>query len=216
QVADLSWAVYYDSWAHASNNKAAAFVLGGAAFLQELGFTPVLAQTLMAVLVISFAATSLDTATRIERFIVAEIGDALKIKALTNPYVATTIAVIPAILLSTLRVADADGTVREAGWALWPVFGASNQMIASLTLLVLALYFWQRKRPVALLVIPMIFVMAVTMFSLVLHLLEFWAAENWLLLGLTLVLTSLILWMAGESVALFLGRMRGRDQSGQE
>src|SRR5690606_22868659 len=71
---DLSWAVYYDSWAHASGNKAAAFVLGGAAFLGELGIPTVLAATLMAVLVISFASTTLDTATRIERFIVAEIG----------------------------------------------------------------------------------------------------------------------------------------------
>ncbi|PRP90154.1 Carbon starvation protein A [Enhygromyxa salina] len=209
-VEDLSWAVYYDNWAHASGNKAAAFVLGGGAFLQQLGISAVLAQTLMAVLVISFASTTLDTATRIERFIIAEIGDALKVKALQNPYVATMIAVLPAIVLATMRVADGDGGVREAAWALWPVFGASNQMIASLTLLVLALYFWQRRRPVLPLVIPMVFVMGVTMFSLVLHLLAFWAEENWLLLGLTVVLSSLILWMSAESLGLFVRLLRER------
>ncbi|MBW2588265.1 MAG: carbon starvation protein A, partial [Deltaproteobacteria bacterium] len=63
-VADLSWAVYYDSWAHAGGNKAAAFVLGGGAFLEAVGLSSELARTLMAVLVIAFAATSLDTATR--------------------------------------------------------------------------------------------------------------------------------------------------------
>ncbi|NVB37159.1 carbon starvation protein A [Pseudenhygromyxa sp. WMMC2535] len=208
EIPDLSWAVYYDTWAHASGNKAAAFVLGGAAFLQELGLSAVLAQTLMAVLVISFASTTLDTATRIERLIVAEIGEALKIEALTNPYVATLVAIIPAILLATLRVSDASGQVREAGWALWPMFGAGNQMIASLTLLVVALYFWQRKRPVLPLVIPMVFVMIVTLISLVLHLLDFWAHQSWLLFGLSVVLTSLILWMGGESVALLLRRLR--------
>ncbi len=215
EVVDLSWAVYYDSWAHASGNKAAAFVLGGAAFLQQLGLSAVLAQTLIAVLVISFAATSLDTATRIERLIVAEIGEALKLPVLTNPYVATVVAIVPAIGLATLRVADADGTVREAGWALWPVFGASNQMIASLTLLVLALYFWQRKRPVAPLVVPMIFVMGVTMVSLVLRLLGFWASENWLLFGLTLVLSSMMLWMGAESLAHFLRLRRERTSESE-
>ena len=105
---------------------------------------------------------------------------------------------------------SADG--HEAAWALWPVFGASNQMIASLTLLVLALYYWQRRRPVLPLVVPMLFVMAVTMFSLVLHLVEFWAQERWLLLGLTVVLSALIVWMSVESLALFLRLLRERRE----
>ena len=203
---DLSWAVYYDSWAHASGNKAAAFVLGGSAFLAELGFSTVLAATLMAVLVISFASTTLDTATRIERLIIEEIGQAIGVKALQNPYVATMIATLPAIMLATVKL---DGG-KEAAWALWPVFGASNQMIASLTLLVMALYFWQRRRPVLPLVIPMLFVMAVTMFSLGLHLIEFTAAEQWLLVSLTVVLSSLILWMSVESLGLFVRLLRER------
>jgi len=79
-VPDLNWAVYYDSWAHASGNKAAAFVLGGGALIESLGISSQLANTLMAVLVISFAATTLDTATRIQRFFLSELGSALKIK----------------------------------------------------------------------------------------------------------------------------------------
>lgn len=216
EVADLSWAVYYDSWAHAAGNQAMAFVLGGAAFLQELGLSAVLAQTLTAVLVISFASTTLDTATRIERFIVAELGEALGLRVLCNRYVATLVAVVPALLLATVRVTDADGQVREVGGALWPVFGASNQMIASLTLLVLALYFWQRRRPVLPLVVPMLFVMAVTLLSLLLHLIGFWAQENWLLLGVTVVLSSLILWMSGESLALFVRLIRKRRAPASE
>jgi carbon starvation protein len=214
-VDDLSWAIYYDSWAHASGNKATAFVVGGAAFLQELGLSAALGQTLMAVLVISFASTTLDTATRIERLIIEELGTAMNVKLLTNPYVATTIAIVPALLLATMRVSDADGSVREAAWVLWPVFGASNQMIASLILLVLALYFWQRRRPVLPLVIPMLFVMAVTMISLVLHVLEFWAHENWLLLGLTILLSSLILWMCVESLGTFVRLLRERRAATQ-
>ena len=102
---------------------------------------------------------------------------------------------------------------REAAWALWPVFGASNQMIASLTLLVLALYFWQRRRPVVALVVPMLFVMVVTMFSLAIHLIEFASAKQWLLVSLTVVLSSLILWMSVESLGLFVGLLRERKRA---
>lgn len=209
EVLDLSWAVYYDSWAHASGNKAAAFVLGGAAFLGKLGLSPLLAQTLMAVLVISFAATSLDTATRIERLIVAEIGEAVGVKALSNPIVATLVGIVPAYFLATAKISNGAGEAKEVAWALWPVFGASNQMIASLTLLVLALYFWQRKRPILPLLIPMFFVMVVTLISLFMHLVSFWTAKNWTLLAMTVVLVSLLLWMGAESLLAFT---RGREQ----
>jgi len=37
-VSDLTWSVYYDSWAHASANKATAFVLGGGALLESIGY----------------------------------------------------------------------------------------------------------------------------------------------------------------------------------
>ena len=91
-VADLDWSSYYDSWEHASQNKAAAFVLGGGALIKSLGIPESFANTLMAVLVISFAATTLDTATRIQRFILNEFGKASKIHFLSNRFLAIIIA----------------------------------------------------------------------------------------------------------------------------
>ena len=73
-VENLSWHIYYDSWAHASMNKATAFVLGGGALIQQLGFSAKVSNTIIAVLVIAFAATTLDTVTRIQRFVLSEIG----------------------------------------------------------------------------------------------------------------------------------------------
>lgn len=210
-VDDLSWGVYYDSWAHAGVNNAAAFVLGGGAFLEALGIPGALAQTLMAVLVISFAATTLDTATRIQRLIVGEIGDALSIKPLTNPAVGTLIAVIPAAALAFVQVTDpSTGQTREAGWVLWPIFGASNQLLAALTLMVLALYFAVRKKPVMPLVIPMIFVTAVALVAIVAKLVEFLAAGNWPLTAVTAVMLALALWMLLEG-ALAVRRLASKD-----
>ena len=200
QVSDLNWAVYYDSWAHASGNKAAAFVLGGGALIQSLGIPASMANTLMAVLVISFAATTLDTATRIQRFILKEFGLAMKIKPLTNRYVATVIAIVPAILLAFWNVSDpGSGPTRQAGWVLWPIFGASNQMLAALTLMVLTLYYWQKKKPILPLLIPMVFIMVVTFTVLVSNAINFYG-HNGILFGLTILLMGLIIWMVFEGV----------------
>ena len=200
QVENLSWAVYYDSWAHASGNKASAFVLGGGALIQELGIPAELAKTLMAVLVISFAATTLDTATRIQRFVLSELGSAVNIKPLTNRYIATAVAVLPALALTLWNVTDpSTGAARQAGWVLWPMFGASNQMLAGLTLMVVTLYFWQLKSPLLPVLIPMILVMTATLVSIIINAIDFFAS-NWLLFGLNLFLIVLIFWMIYEGV----------------
>ena len=197
-VSDLSWSVYYDTWAHASGNKASAFVLGGGALLTSIGLSEPLANTLMAVLVISFAATTLDTATRIQRFILNEFGKATKLKILSNRYIATLIAIIPAILMAFWNITDpGSGVIKQAGWVLWPIFGASNQMLAALTLMVLTLYYWQKKKPFLPLLIPMLVIMIVTFSALLANAVKFYGV-NGILFILNLILITLIIWMIYE------------------
>ena len=209
EVSDLSWGVYYDTWAHAGANKATAFVLGGGAFLEAIGLPTGLARTLMAVLVISFAATSLDTATRIQRLILAELGRATKIKPLENRYIATFLALAPAALLTFWEVPDpVTGAAKQAGWVLWPIFGASNQMLAALTLMVIALYFWQQKRPVLPLIIPMAFVMVITLVAMVDKLRGFFEEGNLPMTAVATVFVALILWMLVEGALAFREKAR--------
>ena len=197
-VSDLSWSVYYDTWAHASGNKASAFVLGGGALLTSIGLSEPLANTLMAVLVISFAATTLDTATRIQRFILNEFGKATKLEILSNRYIATLIAIIPAILMAFWNITDpGSGVIKQAGWVLWPIFGASNQMLAALTLMVLTLYYWQKKKPFLPLLIPMLVIMIVTFSALLANAVRFYGV-NGILFILNLILITLIIWMIYE------------------
>ena len=199
-VEDLSWATYYDTWAHASGNKATAFVLGGGALLKSIGLSESLANTLMAVLVISFAATTLDTATRIQRFILNEFGQATKIKSLSNRYIATVIAVLPAMLMAFWNITDpGTGALKQAGWILWPIFGASNQMLAALTLMVLTLYYWIRKKPILPLLIPMTIIMIVTFTALLSNAIKFYGV-NGTLFFLNIILIVLIIWMVFEGV----------------
>ena len=205
-VENLSWGVYYDSWAHATANKATAFVLGGGALLEQLGLPSNLAKTLMAVLVISFAATTLDTATRIQRFIISEIGSALNFKPLCNRYGATLMAVIPAVMLTLWSVPDpVSGTMKQTAWVLWPLFGASNQMLAALTLMVLTLYFWQRKKPILPIFIPMLFIMLITFIALIIKAQSFYYQGNTLLFSINLIMIGLIIWMIFEGMLIVKG-----------
>ena len=202
-VENLSWEVYYDSWAHATANKATAFVLGGGALLEQLGVSAALAKTLMAVLVISFAATTLDTATRIQRFIITEIGTATQIKPLTNRYIATIAAVVPAVILTMWSIPDpVTGGMKQTAWVLWPIFGASNQMLAALTLMVLTLYFWQRQKPILPLLIPMLFIMLITFTALIIKAQTFFSQGNGLLFSINMVMIVLIIWMVIEGVLI--------------
>ena len=157
----------------------------------------------MAVLIISFAATTLDTATRIQRFIIAEIGAAIKFSPLQNKYIATFCAVVPAIILTMWSISDpVTGSMKQTAWVLWPIFGASNQMLAALTLMILTLYFWQRKKPVLPQFIPMIFIMFITFTSLLIKAQAFYAQGNILLLAINLIMVLLIIWMVLEGIIL--------------
>ncbi len=186
----LTWDSYYDSWENAAKNKFMAFVLGGGALLEKLGLSTELARTLISVLIISFAATTLDTATRIQRMIINELGNASKITPLKNKIIATILGIVPAYFL----------TLNGTGWKLWPIFGASNQMLAALTLMILSIYFWSKKRNIIPLLIPMIFIMIITIISLFIKSSEFFISRNYLLLSINIFLITLIIWMIIEGI----------------
>ncbi|MDP6930878.1 MAG: carbon starvation protein A [Planctomycetota bacterium] len=209
-VANLSWAGYYDTWSNAAQNKATAFVLGGAQFLSSLGVSDGFARTMMAVLVVSFAATTLDTATRIQRFVITELGGALRIRPLTNRYFATILALLPALILVFGEAKDPSGKTTQMAWLLWPIFGASNQMMAALTLMVLSLYFWRRKKPIMPLLIPMLVVMAIAVTALILQTGAYLQQDNYLLVAVSALLLSMILWMLLEGMALVVQIRRTR------
>ena len=106
--------------------KVGAFIEGGANFIAALGIPLELAIGIVAVLVASFAATTLDTATRLQRYVIQELGSALRIPALTNKYLATSFAVIAALCIALVPGPGGPGT---GGLLLWPLFGATNQLL---------------------------------------------------------------------------------------
>ena len=162
------------------------FVKGASNLIQQIGLSESIADTLIVVLVVSFAATTLDSATRIQRYIITEFGSAVKVKPLKNKYIATMIAIIPAYFIAI------DTDLRKE---LWETFGASNQMLAALTLMVLSIYFWKKNKNIIPLLIPMMIIMVITIWALII---KFKTADSSLLMIINGILIALILSMIIE------------------
>ncbi len=159
---DVAYNSHYGEWGggRALAQKLEPFILGATNMIEELGLSREFVMTILGVFLVSFAATTLDSATRIQRYVVAEFATQMKMKPLANKYVATGIAVFTAFLL-----AFHDGA-GKGGLVLWPLFGCVNQLLGGLALLVITLYLARTKKPIYFTLIPMAFMMAMTTWAL--------------------------------------------------
>ena len=200
------WHVHYASWGAASGlaPKLEAFVNGGARFVSELGVPHDTATTFIAVMVIAFAATSLDTGARILRLIIAELAGIYGVEPLRNRYAAAGLGIGAAALLA---VGQAGG---KGGLILWPLFGTTNQLVAAVTLLVASIWLKRLGRPHLYTLIPMLFVGAATFAAMAGEARGHFNAENWLLSGSSTLIMVRAAWIFVEGVLLLAREPRGR------
>jgi carbon starvation protein len=203
------WLTHYDTWEAATKGGISNFVIGASNFLNALGLPEVFSHTLISVIVISFAATSLDTATRIQRLLIGELGKSYEIKPLQNRYIGALIAVVPPLLLALLVEAPGKGA-GSGGFLLWPLFGATNQLVAGLTLLIATIYLWRLKRPIVYTLIPMVFLIFMTMASMVWNFKVF--ANKPLLLFLSAVVLALAVWLLLEAYFVYSTQKKGERE----
>jgi len=206
-----SWQQHYASWGALSGlgSKMGAFIDGAGRFVAALGIPMELAQSLIAVMVVSFALTTLDSATRLLRYNIEEIGQTLNVKPLANRYLSTTLAVASIAFFAFYKI---DGA--SAGLALWQLFGSTNQLLAGLALLVVSLYLIQRGRPALPYILPMLFMMGSTLVAMFLKLRDYASDGQHLLLNIGSCITLIALWLMVEAV-LALRRFR-RGQTTEE
>jgi carbon starvation protein len=204
-VADNGWEAHFGSWEAANTlpAKLSAFVDGSSVFLGGLGIPGSVGTVVVAVLVISFAATSLDTATRVQRFVVQELGEIYKIKVLSNRYVAGLVAIASALFL--LGAASPKGP-GSGGLILWPLFGAGNQLLAGLTLLVISIWLKQNGKNYWVTLVPAFLLGLVTSIAMSINIQGFFQSENWMLLGISGMIVALEFWIVLEGVAAFRGK----------
>jgi carbon starvation protein len=251
----------YASWDSAKGlgAKVAAFVDGSSNFLQAMAIPSEIAVAMMGVLVASFAGTTLDTACRLQRYVIQELAGTLggkpsndssgsvsmnPMRWLTNKHCATIFAVVLALLIAALpngtpdvslsdamggkftakHIADhpdlsetaTSGGVSGAAWwlenfagkgglLLWPLFGATNQLLAGLAFLVIAFYLWRRNIPVWFIVIPMIFMLIIPAWAMLTELPKWINTKdpNWIVIGIGISTLALEVWMLLEAVLMW-------------
>ena len=179
----------------------AAFVDGGGAILNAgLGIPTSLSATILATMAVLFAATTMDTGVRLQRFVVQEIGQVVGIKLGT----AVATVIVLAVCLGLAFSAGADGS---GGMIIWPLFGTTNQILAGLTLSILAVMLMRKRRPVLPIMIPLLFVLVVSVYAALIQLGTFYRDGNWLLLILDAIIVVAAIWVIVES-AIALNRAR--------
>ncbi|MEZ5328276.1 MAG: carbon starvation protein A [Verrucomicrobiales bacterium] len=170
---EAAYLARYDNWGASSKLAVGAFVDGSANFLKALGLPAAFAVALMGVFVASFAATTLDTACRLQRYVTQELAGALKINVLTNKHTATIFAVVLAGLIAAMPAPGATwamDNLGKGGLILWPLFGATNQLLGGLAFLVILFWMWRRQLPVWFITIPAIFMLVLPAGALIMQL----------------------------------------------
>ena len=204
-----AWISHYSSWTAAAGlgSKIGAFVEGSANMISSVGIPHTLAVVIMGVFVASFAGTTLDTATRIQRYVISELAADVKINVLKNRYAATAFAVISAALLAFASGADGKGAL-----ALWPLFGAVNQTLAALSLIVITLYL-KRKGGLKWLAagIPALFMAVMTIWAALLNQIKFMNQQGFLLFLINGIIILIVFWVVVEGIVSFFNNSSFRN-----
>lgn len=175
---------WHEVYSHLGAGSVGAFITGGANLIQQGWGLPVdFSSTILAVMVVLFAGTTMDSGVRLQRYIIQEWGDIYAINLLKNGVVATLLAVGCCLLLAF----GAGGASGSGGMIIWPLFGSTNQILASLTLLVISVMLIKLGRPAKYTLIPMVFVLVMAFFAGLIKLKEYYLAENYLLVFLDAV-----------------------------
>lgn len=189
------WEAVYSSFGQGG---VAAFVEGGANIIsQGIGLEADIAETLLTVMAVLFAGTTMDTGLRLQRYIFQEWGGLYNIRWMQKALPATLLAVGSCLLLA-FGAGGADGS---GGLLIWPLFGTTNQLLAGLTLLVITVMLVRLGRPMYYTLLPLIFLLIMTVFALIVQLKGFYDKGDWFLLTLDLVVLVAAIWIALEASA---------------
>ncbi len=143
---------FYGAWGQASWPK--VWAEGGSALVGALGIPAATAAAFMAVVAKSFAMTTLDSAMRFTRIAFAESAVTFKLPQI---FTDRTVSLLPGWVVILLLAVSGHGMV------LWPLFGASNQILASLALLASAIFLLKLGRPTVHYVVPFVLMLVTSM-----------------------------------------------------
>jgi len=144
----------------------------------------------------AFILTTLDSATRISRYIAEEL---FQIK---NRYICT----LGIVFLAGLLALGKDSAQTPLWKVIWPAFGASNQLVAALALLVISCWLLAKNKPDRYALIPALFMLLTSLAALGFQMIQYFQKQQYLLIGISAVLISSAFYLCREVICVFLKR----------
>ncbi|TFJ94464.1 carbon starvation CstA family protein [Lentibacillus salicampi] len=207
----------YSSFTAANEAGLNVFVEGASVLASGLAIPPDIATTIVSIIVVSFAATSLDTSVRLMRYIVSELGVEYKVPALSNTHVATSVVVVASAFL--VLMPEGSKGFGSGGYLLWPLFGTSNQLLAGISLLLVSIWLKRRGSNYLVTLIPMIFVMFMTLWAMFKQVLFEWSwfgsDPQMLLFVLGAIIFVFAVWIVLTAFSTLTGQMDTPDDLDQ-
>ncbi len=184
-----------------------AFVTGGSHIVAAgTGLSRSFGATLLTVMAVLFAGTTMDAGVRLQRYIIQEWGTIYEIAPLKNGYIATFVAVGSCLVLA-FGAGGAEGT---GGMIIWPLFGTTNQLLAGLTLLVISVILVKHGRPSRYTLTPMVFVTTMALLSALYQLWDLYRAGNYLLFVIDVLIVLAAVWVMLEAASALARAHRQR------
>lgn len=229
-----AWNAQYTSWgaAGALSATVGAFVEGAANMIGSLGMPFSVAVALMGVLVASFAATTMDTACRLQRYVLQEFSATFlprtdigapdptaasplnPFRHLATTHGATLFAVVTAAILAAIPPEGMPWSLENSGkggMRLWPLFGATNQLLAGLAFVVIVAWLTATNRPRWFIIPPALLMLALPAWALAWQAfignsenLSWLAQRNWALVSVACIALALEAWLVVEASLRFV------------
>jgi carbon starvation protein len=186
--------IVFPTAAGARSNPILAFAAGaGGLFDKGLGISPVYGTIFGILLVEGFVITTLDTAVRLQRYLFEELWQVMfkNVPKIMKTYLFNAALCVVLMYLMAYN---------NAFLVLWPAFGSSNQLLASLALIAVSVWLVNRGKNAVFTVIPAIFMMVTTLYSLVVLLIEkYLPKQNYALSAFAILLIVLsvgVIWLS--------------------
>lgn len=144
---------------------AQVYAAGLGKFSALLGINPEVGRVFGLLVISAFMLTTLDTATRIARYIFQELvgwGNSLK-----SRLIATAVSLALPVVLLNISITGPDGAAIPCWKFIWPLFGVTNQLLAALVLVII--YIWARNTGIKylkLILLPAVFMIIMTVWAL--------------------------------------------------
>jgi carbon starvation protein len=182
----------------------AAFARGSAVFFGSLGIPETVGVTFATLAVSTFLLTTLDTCTRLTRFLIEELFDW---RSAQSRYLGTLLVLILPALAAFSTFNGPDSVALPVWKVIWPLFGATNQLLAALALITFVVFLKHRRIAFGFLLLPTFFMLIMPLSALLIMVVQH---------GLTSLLGGMALGMALLGLYMVIMSLRYLSQSGKE